>query len=74
MDIKDKFALAILRLRKNEVKLTQQEIADEADLSLRFYQSLEAGKRNPSITTLEKNASVYKMKFSEFCRIIEETD
>lgn len=75
MDINKKFSKAILVLRiNNDVKLTQKDVADEADLSLRFYQDLESGKKRPSLETVEKIAHALSMKLSELCRIIEETD
>lgn len=75
MDINEKFSKAILRLRiNNDVKLTQKDVADEADLSLRFYQDLESGKKRPSLETVEKIAHAHSMKLSDLCKIIEETD
>lgn len=75
MDINEKFSKAILVLRiSNDVKLTQKDVADEADLSLRFYQDLESGKKTPSLETVEKIAHAHSMKLSDLCRIIEETD
>lgn len=75
MDINKKFSKAILRLRiNNDVKLTQKDVADEADLSIRFYQDLESGKKRPSLETVEKIARALSMKLSDLCKIIEETD
>ena len=75
MDINEKFSKAILVLRiSNDVKLTQKDVADEADLSLRFYQDLESGKKTPSLETVEKIARAHSMKLSDLCRIIDETD
>ena len=75
MDINEKFAKAILVLRRNnDVKLTQRDIAEEADLTLRFYQYLELGQKKPSLETVDKIAHAYGMKLSDLCKIIEETD
>lgn len=75
MDINEKFSKAILVLRiNNEVRLTQRDIADEANLSIRFYQDLECGKKTPSLETVEKIAHAFSMKLSDLCKIIEETD
>lgn len=75
MMIKEKFAKAILRQRlSSELKLTQRDVAEEAGVSLRYYQSLEAGKKMPSLDTLDKLARAHSMRLSELCRIIEETD
>lgn len=75
MDINKKFSKAILVLRiNNDVKLTQKDVADEADLSLRFYQDLESGNKTPSLEAVDKIAHAYSMKLSDLCKIIEETD
>lgn len=75
MNINEKFSKAILVLRMSyDAKFTQKDVADEADLSLRFYQDLESGKKTPSLETVEKIAHAHSMKLSELCRIIEETD
>lgn len=75
MDINEKFAKAILVLRyNNDMKLTQKDIAGEADMTLRGYQYLELGKRKPKLETVEKIAHAFGMKLSEFCRIIEDMD
>ena len=75
MELQKKFALAILSLRtKNEVKITQRDIADEADMNIRYYQSLEADEKMPSLKTVEKIAKAFDMKLSELCKIIEEMD
>lgn len=75
MNINEKFAKAILVLRRNsDVKLTQKDIAEEADLTLRFYQYLELGQKTPSLETVDKIAHAFGMKLSEFCKYLEEID
>ena len=65
MDINKKFSKAILVLRiNNDVKLTQKDVADEADLSLRFYQDLESGNKTPSLETVDKIFSLMAMSVS----------
>lgn len=46
----------IIKERRALLGLTQQDLADYTGLSLRFIKSIEAGKGNPSISTLEKIA------------------
>lgn len=41
-----------LRDRRNVLGLTQEFIADEAGISLRFYQMLERGEKSVSLDTL----------------------
>ena len=37
---------------RNEAKLTQEELAEMADLSRRYLQEIEAGKYNPTLTII----------------------
>ena len=76
MTLQKKIGCVILSLRQQAhnqdgVKLTQQDVADEADITLRYYQSLEAGKRMPSLSVVERIAMAFGLKLSEFCAIVE---
>ncbi|MEO0453866.1 MAG: helix-turn-helix transcriptional regulator [Verrucomicrobiota bacterium] len=42
------FGQNVYRLR-NEAKLTQEQLAEKADMSRRFLQEIEAGQKTPSI-------------------------
>lgn len=48
----------IIKERRTLLGLTQQDLSDYAGLSVRFIKSVEAGKGNPSIASLEKIAEV----------------
>lgn len=48
----------IIKERRAILGLTQQDLSDYTGLSLRFIKSVEAGKGNPSIQSLNKIASV----------------
>ncbi len=48
----------IIKERRVLLGLTQQDLADYTGLSLRFIKSVETGKGNPSIGSLEKIAHV----------------
>lgn len=41
-----------LRKQRTKNNRTQQEVAMSCDMSLRFYQDLEAGNKQPTITSL----------------------
>ena len=41
-----------MRKWRNSLNLTQQEVAMCCDMSLRFYQDLESGNKQPSLTTI----------------------
>ena len=48
----------IIKERRAILGLTQQDLSDYTGLSLRFIKSVEVGKGNPSIQSLDKIASV----------------
>jgi transcriptional regulator with XRE-family HTH domain len=48
--------------------LTQQKLAERAEISLRYVQLLEAGQRNPSIPTLVRLKKVLASSYDELFR------
>ena len=48
----------LIKERRNVLGLTQQDLADYTELSLRIIKSVESEKGNPSLKTLEKIAGV----------------
>lgn len=51
--VKQVFGEQLRKVRRDK-GLTQQEIALRCKMSLRFYQDMEAGNKQPTITTLFK--------------------
>ncbi|MCU7807004.1 MAG: helix-turn-helix domain-containing protein [Candidatus Thiodiazotropha sp. (ex Semelilucina semeliformis)] len=51
-----------LRKHRTAGKRTQQDIAMTCEMSLRFYQDLEAGSKQPTITTLFRLADSLEVK------------
>ena len=45
--------------------LTQERVAEKADISLRYIQWLEAGRRNPSIETLVRLHKVLRCSYDD---------
>lgn len=58
------FADAIRTRRKN-AKLTQEELAEKADLSPTFISNVECGKSPPSLDTLVKLANAFGVKLRD---------
>jgi transcriptional regulator with XRE-family HTH domain len=48
--------------------LTQQKLAERAEISLRYVQLIEAGKRNPSIPTVVRLKKVLTCSYDELFR------
>lgn len=53
------------RLRMS-ARLTQEKLAEKADISLRYVQQLEAGQRNPRISTLVRLKKVMGCSYDDF--------
>lgn len=72
MDTKKQFALTIRRLRTScDPKLSQKDVADEAEISRRQYIKLENGESMPTLETLIKLSKAFDKKLSDFCKDIE---
>lgn len=56
MSIKEQFGIRIKELR-TEKKLSQESLANSAEIDRTYIQSIEKGKRNVSIITVEKLAN-----------------
>lgn len=63
--IKEKVGQRIKELRTN-LGLSQEEFAFRCELDRTYITSLERGKRNVSLTNLEKIAKAFNMTLSEF--------
>ena len=48
----------IIKDRRLLLGLTQQDLADYTELSLRIIKSIEAGNGNPTVSTLNKIAEI----------------
>ncbi|MFF2450563.1 helix-turn-helix domain-containing protein [Neobacillus sp. NPDC058068] len=57
---------------RNEKKWTQQKLAEESELNIRFIQDLEYNEKSPSVTTLRLLADAFEMKIWEFIKQIED--
>ena len=56
-------AAAVLSERRQMLRMTQQEVADKANITLRQYQRLESGER-----------SILTSSFGLACRVVEALD
>ena len=58
--------------QENDLKLTQEDVALGANISVRYYNKLENGKTLPTLDTLMKIADSYKIALADICKLIEE--
>ena len=56
MDVRRKLGLRVQRLRQAQA-LSQEELADRADVHRTYVSGVERGVRNPTVTVLEKLAN-----------------
>ena len=62
----------LIKERRVVLGLTQQDLADYTELSLRIIKSVESEKGNPSLKTLEKIAGVLGLELIMRVKIINE--
>ena len=65
MDIKILVGKRVKELR-NKLGISQEELADIAELDRTYITSVECGKRNISIVNIEKLAKALKVSLSDF--------
>ena len=63
-DIKSRLGIAI-RKRRNELGISQEELAERAYLHRTYIGDIERGARNVSIENIEKLAKALKISISE---------
>ncbi len=67
MDIRAKFGIRIKELRIS-AGLSQEALALEAELDRTYIPSIEKGKRNVSITVIEKLSKALRIEISELLK------
>ena len=65
MDIKQAVGKRVKELR-NKIGISQEELADSAQLDRTYITSVECGKRNISIVNIEKLANALNVSLAEF--------
>lgn len=65
-------ALAVeIKARRQELALTQEDLAGRCDLDRPFISLIEVGKKQPTISVLYRLASALELSFSEFAGRVE---
>jgi transcriptional regulator with XRE-family HTH domain len=60
-----------VKARRDELGITQEQLAHDADLHQRWLSNVENGKRNPSYGSLRRLASGLKLSPSELLARVE---
>ena len=54
-----------IRIVRNKIGLTQQQVADKGKMHVNYYARIERGEENPSFETLEKIIKALGIKSKE---------
>jgi len=71
MDLKEVMAINMRRLRHDQ-NLTQEELAGQADLSMRYLGSIERARVSASVTVLGKLARALNVEPCELIKLPKE--
>jgi transcriptional regulator with XRE-family HTH domain len=69
-DIRIRFGMAV-RVRRNELGISQEEFAEQAGLHRTYVSDLERGKRNVSLENVEKLAKALLLSISDLMKRVE---
>ena len=72
-DIRERFGFAV-KTRREELRLTQEELAERAKIHRTYLSDVERGTRNLSLLNIERLASALAMPISELFRLMETED
>ena len=69
-DIRERFGFAV-RVRREELDLTQEDLADKARIHRTYLSDIERGTRNVSLINIERVAAALSLPISELFRLVE---
>lgn len=69
-DIRERFGFAV-KMRREELGLTQEDLAHKAGIHRTYLSDVERGSRNLSLINIERLAAALAMSISELFRLAE---
>ena len=69
-DIRERFGFAV-KNRREELNLTQEDLAHKAGIHRTYLSDVERGSRNLSLINIERLATALAMPLSELFRLVE---
>jgi len=69
-DIRERFGFAV-KLRREELSLTQEDLAEKAGIHRTYLSDIERGSRNVSLINIEKVAAGLSLTMSELFQRVE---
>ncbi len=70
-DVRERFGFAE-KARREELGLTQEDLAERAGIHRTYLSDVERGGRNVSLINIEKVAEALSMRISELFRLVEQ--
>ena len=71
--IQERFGFAV-RNRREELGLTQEDLADKAGIHRTYVSDIERGSRNVSLVNIERLASALALRLGELFGRVEKAD
>ena len=71
-DVRERFGYAV-RQRRDELELTQEDLAEKAKIHRTYLSDIERGARNVSLINIENLAVALDVSMAELFRRVEET-
>ena len=71
-DIREKFGFAV-KARREELELTQEDLAEKAKIHRTYLSDIERGSRNLSLVNIEKLAAALSLPLSELFQRVEKS-
>jgi transcriptional regulator with XRE-family HTH domain len=69
-DIRERFGYAV-KTRREELALTQEDLAERAGIHRTYLSDIERGTRNPSLINIERLAAALDCRMSELFELVE---
>ena len=71
-DIRERFGYAV-KVRREELGLTQEDLAEKAGIHRTYLSDIERGARNVSLLNIERVAAALTLPISELFRLVEQS-
>jgi transcriptional regulator with XRE-family HTH domain len=69
-DIRERFGFAV-KVRREELGLTQEDLADRADIHRTYLSDIERGSRNVSLIVIERIAAAQSLSVADLLQRVE---
>jgi transcriptional regulator with XRE-family HTH domain len=69
-DIRERFGFAV-KTRREELNLTQEDLAEKAGIHRTYVSDIERGSRNLSLINIERLAAALSMSLADLFRLVE---